>query len=298
MKILLTGATGFIGSHAGAALVDGGHQLICLKRSTSNLSRCKTYEREVVWLDSDSAGWQQKAASLKPEVIVHCAWSGVTAAERDDWAVQSKNVNAFVDLLKIAAESGTKRIVALGSQAEYGTFNGRIDETYEPKPNTAYAAAKLACLTFLETFARQKNISHAWLRLFSVYGPGEGDQWLIPSLLRQFREGKAPQLTGCEQRYDYMHVNDLAVAIVAAVKRTEASGVFNLTSNSSVPLRQVVEKVHRFAGSKVAPVFGALPYRPNQSMHMEGDSTKFNQTFAFAPRISLDEGLRQLAEQV
>ena len=297
MKILITGATGFIGSHVAAALVDAGHKLICLKRSSSKLDRCTSYQREVIWLDTDSSGWQEKVISLKPEAMVHCAWSGVTAAERDDWLVQAKNVTVFAELLRIAADSATERIIALGSQAEYGTFNGRIDESHPTNSNSAYAAAKLACLAFLETFARQKKISYAWLRLFSVYGPGEGEEWLIPSLIRQFRAGKAPQLTPCEQRYDYLHVADLAAAIVAATTRNDTSGVYNLTSNTSTPLRQVVEKVHRYTASNIAPVFGVLPYRPNQTMHMEGDSTKFYHTFAFAPRISLDEGLRQTVEQ-
>ncbi len=296
MKILLTGATGFIGSNVGAALAGVGHQLICLKRSTSSLRRCQEYERDVVWLDSDLPGWQSKVTSLQPEAIVHCGWAGVTSAERDDWVVQAKNVDVFVDLLKIAADSGTNRFIALGSQAEYGTFNGRIDESFPTRPNSAYGAAKLACLTFLETFARQSNVSYAWLRIFSVYGPGEGGQWLIPSLVRQFQEGKAPKLTGCEQRYDYLHVSDLAEAILAALGKIECSGIYNVGSNSSVPLREVVEKVQQFTGSSVPAVFGALPYRPNQSMHMEGDSSRFYRAFGFAPRIPLNEGFRQLVD--
>lgn len=297
MKVLLTGASGFIGSHVGATLADAGHQLICLKRRTSNLRRCAAFRDRAVWVDADAAGWKEQIISQRPQAVIHCSWSGVMAAERNDWKLQTQNLDLFSDLLLIAEAVKPIRFIALGSQAEYGPISGRVSEQHPLAPNTAYAAAKLSCLTFLETCARQNQISHAWLRLFSVYGPGEGGQWFIPGLIRQFREGKAPQLTGCEQRYDYLHVRDLAAGILAALRQPEAVGVFNLGSNTSVPLKTVVQLVRQFSGSKAEPLFGALPYRPQQSMHIEGDSSKFNRAFAFAPRISLEEGLRDYVNQ-
>lgn len=293
MKVLLTGASGFIGSHVGAALSSAGHQLICLKRRTSDLRRCEAFRDRAVWVDADAAGWREQIISQRPQSVIHCSWSGVTAAERNDWKLQAQNLNIFSDLLAIAEAVKPIRFIALGSQAEYGAIFGRISEQHPLAPDTAYAAAKLSCLNFLETFARQNHCSHAWLRLFSVYGPGEGGQWFIPNLIKQFREGQAPQLTGCEQRYDYLHVRDLAVGILAALRQPEAVGVFNCGSNTSVPLKTIVQLVRRFTGSKAEPQFGALPYRPQQSMHIEGDSSKFNQSFTFAPQISLEEGLRE-----
>ena len=85
--------------------------------------------------------------------------------------------------------------------------------------------------------------------------------------------------------------------MVAVLRRPEKSGVFNLSSNTSLPLKQMVQLIREYTGCPAEPAFGALPYRPGQSMHMEGDSTRFNQTFAFQPQISIAEGLRQLASE-
>jgi nucleoside-diphosphate-sugar epimerase len=297
MNIFVTGGTGFIGSHVCRTLIQAGHSVICLKRKTSKLDRCRDFRERVQWVDHGSTEWTQVVIASKPGVLIHCAWAGVTAAERDDWKIQGDNIAFFLELMRAAEAAGAKQFIALGSQAEYGFIQGRVNEEHPCRPATAYGIAKLACLALLEGFVRQRQMSHAWLRLFSIYGPGEGSQWFIPSLVRQMKAGDAPQLTGCEQRYDYLHVHDLASAILAVVQQPGKSGVFNLGSNTSLPLKQVVQLVKKYAGCRVEPVFGALPYRPGQSLHLEGDSTRFHETFAFTPQVAIDEGLRKLFEE-
>jgi nucleoside-diphosphate-sugar epimerase len=296
-QIFVTGGTGFIGSHVCRALIQAGHSIICLKRKTSSLDRCVDFRERAQWVDHDSGSWAQAVIASKPRALIHCAWAGVTAAERDDWKIQGENIALFLELLRVAEAAGVKQFIALGSQAEYGPIQGRVNEAHPCRPATAYGIAKLACLALLEGFARQRKMSHAWLRLFSIYGPGEGSQWFIPSLVRQMKAGQAPQLTGCEQRYDYLHVHDLASAVLAVLRRPGSGGVFNLSSNASMPLKQVVQLIKESAGGRVEPVFGALPYRPGQSMHVEGDSTRFYETFAFTPQVTIVEGLRALAKE-
>jgi nucleoside-diphosphate-sugar epimerase len=297
MKIFVTGGTGFIGSHLVRALVADGHEVLAFRREKSSLARCEDFSGRVIWMNQDAPDWTRRIIAEKPSVIIHAAWAGVTAAERADWKIQAANLTLFADLLHIAGNVGLAQFIALGSQAEYGFINGRVDETHPCRPDTAYGVTKLAALALLEGFARQKTMPYVWLRLFSVYGPGEGEAWFIPNLIRQMKLGQSPQLSGCEQRYDYLHVHDLAAALPAVLRHPEVSGVFNLGSNASLSLKQVVQLVKEYTGCRVEPAFGALPYRIGQSMHMEGDSTRFNQAFGFQPQISLADGLRQLVEE-
>ena len=298
MKIFVTGGTGFIGSHMVRALVADGHEVLALRREKSSLARCVDFEKEVTWVSQDNPAWSQTVTAQKPAVIIHAAWAGVTAAERADWQLQARNLDLFADLMQIAGSVGLEQFVGLGSQAEYGPINGRVDENHPCKPDTAYGATKLATLALLESFARSKKMPYAWLRLFSVYGPGESESWFIPNLIRQMNLGQSPQLSGCDQRYDYLHVCDLAAALLAVLQHPEKSGVYNLSSDTSLPLKQVVQLVKKYTGCRAEPGFGVLPYRPGQSMHMEGDSTRFNRTFDFQPRMRIDEGLRQIIAEV
>ena len=297
MKILITGGTGFIGSHIIRAAVAAGHEVIALRREKSPLTRCADFLEQVQWLDHAAPGWATAAVAAQPAVIIHSAWAGVTAAERADWKLQAVNLSLFSDLLHIASNVNLKQFIGLGSQAEYGPINGRVNEDYPCRPDTAYGATKLACLDLLAGFARQRQMAFAWLRLFSIYGPDEGEQWFISSLIRQLQLGQPPQLSSCEQRYDYLHVHDLAAGLLAVLRQPEKSGVFNLSSNTALPLKQVVQLIQKYTNCPVAPVFGALPYRSGQSMHLEGDSTRFNQAFSFQPQINITEGLRRMVAE-
>lgn len=297
MKIFVTGGTGFIGSHLVRALVAEGHEVFVLRRGKSSFHRCADFEKKIGWVSQDNSNWIQQVIEQKPAVIIHAAWASVTAAERTDWKLQATNLVLFAELLKIADAVGLAQFIAFGSQAEYGTINSRVDESHPCQSDNAYGATKLAALALLEGFARQKKMSYIWLRLFSIYGPGEGETWFIPNLIRQMKLGQSPQLSGCEQRYDYLHVRDLAAGVLAVLRRPEISGVFHLSSNASLPLKQIVQLVKEYTGCCAEPGFGALPYRPGQSMHMEGDSTRFYQAFGFQPKITLTEGLRQLVAQ-
>jgi len=296
MKVFVTGGTGFIGSHLIRLLLADGHEVIALRREKSSLARCVDFERRVVWVNQDASNWTQLVITKTPAVVIHAAWAGVTAAERADWRLQATNLALFADLLQVAGTLDLAQFIAFGSQAEYGFINGRVDENHPCRPDSAYGATKLAALALLEGFVRQKKTTYAWLRLFSIYGPGESESWFIPNLIRQMKSGQSPQLSGCEQRYDYLHVHNLAAALLAVLAHPEQSGVFNLSSNTSLPLKQVVELLKEFTGCPTELAFGALPYRPGQSIHMEGDSTRFYQTFSFQPTITIMEGLRQLCE--
>lgn len=293
-RVLLTGATGFIGSHLAEALLQAGYEVLALRRASSALWRLQTIQQQLAWVDTDQPDWEAQVAGWQPEILVHSAWLGVSAGQRDDWHSQLSNLDFTLRLLQLVAQGPIRKVVALGSQAEYGLFHGRIDEQAEASPNTAYGAVKLATLQVLKAFCQAAAVDWYWLRVFAVFGPREDRHWFVSHVVHSLLAGETTNLSGCEQRYDYLYVKDLARSVVAVLAApTGNAGVYNLSSNTAVSLKTLVLTVQELIGSQAVINFGALPYRPGQVMHMEGNSDRLEHVVGPISQTPLAEALTE-----
>lgn len=294
--ILLTGATGFLGSHIAEILLKQGFKVIALKRAGSNLNRCNGFKNQIEWIECDHLNEiDSQIIHTKPEILIHAAWNGVKALDRDNWAEQEKNISFLVPLFEIVKKTNISKIIALGSQAEYGNFDSAVDENYNLNPNTAYGIAKVKASVLLKTFAEQNKVEWYWLRLFSIFGPKEDSGWLFPTAISHLIEQKKMPLTACEQKYDYLFTQDFASGILKVVEcENNCSGIYNFSSNNSQKLKEIlIDLEKRLSPNKKILLFGELPYRPNQVMHMQGNSDRFYETFKFQPTYSIYDGLNE-----
>jgi nucleoside-diphosphate-sugar epimerase len=280
--ILLSGITGFLGSHIAEKLLFHGYSIIALYRSSSDMDRCKEFKAKVHWINVDKDSWKDSIISeFQPCAFIHSAWYGVTADKRDNWESQMQNLHLTFELLQLAKACKTKTVIGLGSQAEYGHFSGRIDENHSCNPFSPYGTIKFSVCHLLRSFCEQNSMKWFWLRLFSVYGPKEAENWLIPSVINNILKNHQMALTRCEQRYDYLYVSDFAEAIVKVIASNASSGVFNLSSNTSIRLFDFIEMIRKKIKPDLLLNYGALEYRPNQVMYMEGNAERFMKTFDF-----------------
>lgn len=291
-RVLVTGAAGFVGAAVVRRLVEQGCAVALLLRETSDERRLKGVVERCTVLRGDLSRLEALRAPLQafaPEGLLHLAWDGVKGANRNH-PVQLSNVSTAIDLFRLAGEIGCASFVGLGSQAEYGLLSGRIDERAPTRPTTTYGAAKLATGCVLERAAEAAGRPFAWLRLFSAYGPDDDPSWLIPYMIRTLLAGERPRLTKAEQIWDYIHVADVADAIIAALQ-TGARGVFNLGSGQARPLREIVELVRDGIDPALPLGFGEVEYRPDQVMHLEADIGALRAATGWAPRVPLEQGL-------
>ena len=274
-KILITGASGFIGSHIVENLISGDFQIMALKRTTTDCWRCSSFNDQIVWIDIDSEGaWKNYIVNFKPTIIIHAAWIGVEAGERDDLSMQVKNINFLVELLKIAKGLRLDKFIVLGSQAEYGVLNGKVSEEEIVSPVTAYASVKIASMHICKTFCEQNNIAWIWIRVFSVFGERESENWLIPSIIKKMKTAMEVDLTAGNQKYAYLYVQDFAGIIKKICMQVFPSGVYNISADKTISLKQLISAIKNKLNSSSSLNWGILPYRVNQSMHIEGDITK------------------------
>lgn len=271
-RILITGITGFLGSHIAENLINNGSQVIGLKRIDADIWRCKEFKDKIIWVDIDEDGFfKEELEKYLFDSIIHGAWIGVGSDSRDNWNEQSKNIPFLVSLLDVAKIVGVKKFIFLGSQAEYGNINGKISEDHKTTALNAYGSIKLACLEIVRTFCETNEISWIWLRLFSLFGEKEDKNWLIPSLVTSMLANKQMDFTLGEQKYAYLYVKDFAVILNKISNMPVESGIYNISSNKTITIKSLIEDIRNFINPAFILNFGALQYRKNQSMHMEGD---------------------------
>lgn len=291
-RLLITGAAGFLGAATARLAVRAGHEVLALVRPGSPAPRLAGLDLTRIEADlRDAAAITQALSAHRPDAVLHLAWSGVANAQRFDRTQITENVEPACALVEAAAAAGAKSFIGLGSQGEYGPLDRIIDETALPRPTTLYGAAKLATLCLTRQLAAQHGLRHAWLRLFDAYGPDDNPGWLIPMLITEMLAGRRPRTTLGTQHWDWLHIDDAAAGVLAVATSETAEGVFNLGSGEPVPVRAVVEMIRDMAAPGMALVFGEIPFRPDQVMHMQADNARLRAATGWAPRIGLAAGM-------
>jgi nucleoside-diphosphate-sugar epimerase len=298
-RILITGAGGFVGAATVRAALADGHEVHALVRrpGAARLAGL-TGAFHIHAADlSDSDAITALLADIKPEIVIHSAWEGVGGALRAG-DIQLDNIRTTLTLVDGAIAAGSSKFVGIGSQAEYGRFDRRITEDDLPQPTMLYGAAKLSACHLARQRTREAGIGFAWLRLFSVYGPGDNPNWLIPSVATSLMQGVAPKCTLGTQKWDYLHIDDVATGTLAAAVVDNATGVFNLSSGAPVAVRTIIERLRDLAAPGLELSFGDIPFGADQIMHLEGDNSRLKNATGWAPRIDALKGLADVVAEM
>ena len=291
-RVLLTGATGFLGSHALAPLVAAGHELHAVTRG-ENMGEAE----HVVWHRADLLASASIVAEVAPEVLLHLAWYVEpgrywTAPENVHWVERS------LALLRAFAECGGRRAVVAGTSAEYDwdAVGERCHEERTPlRPATLYGAAKHALHCVARRYAEQASFELAWGRIFLVYGPGEPEGRLVPSVGRALLAGEPVPTTRGDQIRDFIHVEDAAAAF-AALADSPVTGAVNIASGAPVTVRELVDRLANLAGRPDLLRPGALPDRAGDPPRLVADVVRLQNEVGFEPRVALLDGLAETLE--
>ena len=218
MDIILTGATGFLGTALCRELKENGHTVTAIIRpeSSEKAEFLEADNRVVLPLNN------LEQLSGNYQVFFHLAWNGSGGEGRNDYHTQLENLIYMEKALEAAKNCGCHKFIGAGSQAEYGVIHERTTEYKTvPAPSMMYGAAKLSCLHMGRVLAEQLGISFVWPRIYSVYGPRKNDPTLLGYVARTLRAGKVPELSSCENMWDFMYITDFARAMRMLAEKPE-----------------------------------------------------------------------------
>jgi UDP-glucose 4-epimerase len=289
-KVLITGASGFIGSHLCRRLRKVGAEVHAISRT----KRAKNADG-LRWWQGDLAELktvQELLATIKPGLIFHLA--SFVAGARDVSLVIPMLRNNFLttlNLLTAATDLGCRRLILAGSQEE--------PEIGDPEavPCSPYAAAKWASSAYARMFHALYQLPVIMMRIFMVYGPAQQDlRKLIPYVILSLLRGEAPKLSSGQRQVDWIYVEDVVEGFLTTAQALGVEGkTIDIGSGTLVSIRTLVEQLVRLINPQVEPIFGAIAERPLEQVRV-ADLMKSHALIGWKPTTPLEEGLRRTAD--
>jgi UDP-glucose 4-epimerase len=288
MRILLTGASGVVGKAVLARLKKEGHEVKVLARSQKGV--------DVIFCDLAliSEETKRKLKAFAPDLVIHAAWAGTENTERNDPRFMEINTNAGMQLMEAALAAGCKRWIGFGSQAEYAAgIDHPISENDATTPETNYGKAKVELCAQQQQFARTNGIEFTWLRLFTCYGEGMKESYIIPTLIRQMAAGEMPMLSTPHSVWDHLHADDAADAILRVIS-DNAGGIYNLGYGEGISIREVAMIIAKELGfAKFAELEANMKANDAPAIMRVANMEKFSTTFSWKPAITPQQGLAE-----
>jgi nucleoside-diphosphate-sugar epimerase len=242
MRVLVTGATGFVGSALISLL--GQHEVACIGRK-----RPEKISRNINWINGDlldlEDATQISIRRFSPECCVHLAWAGLPNYSPEKCLA---NLTAGVNLFNLLHELGCRRIIGAGTCWEYGERTGEVTESIAGFGQNPFAAHKSALREIGQSLMQGPDNCFIWARIFFVYGAGQRSTSLIPSVYRAMKMGDAPKISTPNALNDFVHVQDVAGALLRLIENCDASGIYNVGSGQPTSVAEVVNEIANLMG--------------------------------------------------
>jgi nucleoside-diphosphate-sugar epimerase len=292
-KVLITGATGFIGRHCLPLLMARGYEVhaVSSQRLTTNVSDIHWHQSNLL----DPSQISALIAEVRPSHLLHFAWYTVpgkywTSSENLRW------VQASISLLQEFVKHHGERVVMAGTCAEYDWRFGYCSEEVTPlNPATLYGTCKHSLQLVLSSLAKQTGLSAAWGRIFFLFGPYEHPDRLVPYVIRSLLYGEPARCSHGKQIRDFLYVQDVADAFVTLLE-SRVSGPVNIASGQPVVLRELIYKIAAKLKREDLIQLGAVSVPPDEPPLLVADVRRLHDEVGWSPKYDLDTALKETIE--
>lgn len=294
-RAIITGATGAIGTALVVELINAGIEVLVLCRKGSDRNtRIPIHPLvEKRYCGLEELATLENDTGKTYDVFYHLAWAGTTGQARNNMYLQNMNVRYTLDAVGAANRFGCTTFIGAGSQAEYGRVEGVLKPDTPTFPEMGYGYGKLCAGLMTRDYAKQLGMKHIWCRILSIYGPNDGMQSLVMSVIDAINKGNVPKCTKGEQKWDYLYSVDAAKAFLLMAEKGVDGRTYVLGSGKVRPLAQYIQDICDEASTGSTADFGAIPYSAKQVMYLCADITSLQEDTGFIPEYSFAEGIRE-----
>ena len=295
-NIIVTGATGAVGSAVVRQALSKNISVTCIVHKGSRRLSNLPNDSRVKIVECNLDDYRSLTIEGIFDAFIHLSWEKTFGASRDDAEVQARNIQYTLDACTLAKRCGCKVFVGAGSQAEYGVQTVDLTPELPVRPASGYGIAKYAAGELSAMMCRNLGIRQNWVRILSVYGPNDGENTLISYVIKEVKAGRSPELTKCEQMWDYLYADDAGCAILAVAENGIDGKAYPLGSGKGRRLSDYIADIIQIINPSVKAVFGAKDYYPHQPMHLVADTSDLAKDTGWQPVFSFVDGLKVMLQ--
>lgn len=297
-RVVITGPTGAIGIALINCLIENGIEVLAVCREDSKrINSIPNHNLvKIVKLNLNEIYKLSDIISERYDVFYHLGWEGTFGNSRNNMWGQMKNIQYTLDAVEVAAKLGCYKFIGAGSQAEYGRVEGKLTALTPTFPENGYGIAKLCAGQMSRILCEQKNMDHIWTRILSVYGPYDGENTMIMSVIRKLAHGEKPSLTEGKQQWDYLYSKDAGYAMYLLGEKGVSGKIYCIGSGQTKALSEYVKILRDNISKDLELGFGEIAYAPKQVMHLCADITDLEIDTGFEPKYSFEDGIKETIE--
>lgn len=295
-KIIVTGATGCVGSAIVRRALVHGMEVTCIVHEGSKRLSNLPQDSRVKIVECNLSNYSSLQIPGDYDAFIHMAWEKTFGTSRDDAEAQMRNIQFTLDACHLANRCGCKVFVGAGSQAEYGVQDVDLTPNLPVNPESGYGIAKYAAGKLSAMLCKSLGMRQNWVRILSVYGPNDGENTLISYVIRELKAGRSPELTKCEQIWDYLYADDAGDAILAIAERGIDGKIYPLGAGKGRLLSEYIEDIRQIVNPSVEVKYGAKEYYPHQPMHLVADLNELFGDTSWQPCRIFKEGILKIID--
>lgn len=292
MKVIVTGATGFVGKWLVDKLLEQKDDVAVIVRDKKRIP--KEWEPDVHVVEASLESYESLDKNSFPwktaDIFFHLAWAGTAGVKRADVTLQLQNVKASCEAVKFASAMKCRRFVNAGSIMEYEAMNGISVDDANPSLGCIYSTAKLAADFMAKTIAVSEHLSYINVIISNIYGAGESSPRFLNTTLKKMLKDEEIPFTAGTQMYDFIYVTDAVNAVIEVARKGEDNSSYYIGNSNQRPLKEFVLEMRDVLHSKARLLFGEIPMSGTPLTYQEFDTTKLER-MGIIPEVTFARGI-------